>query len=77
MAKFAEPILHEILIITQENPCLKFKTHYSMNCNINGYLQYKVVFHSWNGMIEASDLVGMFSANKVSSVFRSVVMILF
>ena len=57
MAKFAESVLHEILIITQENTCPKLKTHYSMNCNINGYLKYKVVLHPWNGMIERSDLV--------------------
>ena len=64
MAKFDESVLHEILIITQENPCPKFKTHYSMNYNINGYLQYKVVFHSWNGMIEASDLAASFKQIK-------------
>jgi hypothetical protein len=44
-----------------------------MNCNINGYLKYKVVLHPWNGMIERSDLVLGFKLIK----FESTIMVVF
>jgi hypothetical protein len=44
-----------------------------MNCNINGYLKYKVVLHPWNGMIERSDLVLGFNSIKFKSIIITVV----